>query len=371
MTAALLESGPEKPYIYNNKLYFAYNNGINGVEPWVTDGTPTGTNILLNINQTNSLNSLPGYFTEYNGLLYFNADNGVKGMELWVTDGTSGGTQLVKDIRIGAIGSSARNFIAYNNLLYFEAHDGINGVELWASNGTDTGTFMVKNINTAGSSDLIGFFKYNNQLFFSAIDGSHGREPWMSDGSGNGTQLLLDINPTGNSMPGYFNFVMVPKEFDGNLFFVADEGTNGYELWFTDGTANGTLIIEPSLVIGVSPLNFFNQFELSGGAMYFDANYDGTGEDLYRVVPGSSGIANQTITAGNVLVFPCPAANQFTIELPGNTEKVDVTISDITGKIIYKTATINSEKIEVNTTDFAEGVYLVQVQTENFTETKK
>ena len=30
--------------------------------------------------------------------MYFAADDGVNGEELWVTDGTGGGTQLVKDI---------------------------------------------------------------------------------------------------------------------------------------------------------------------------------------------------------------------------------------------------------------------------------
>jgi ELWxxDGT repeat protein len=210
--------------------------------------------------------------------------------------------------------------------LYFEANDGINGVELWASNGTDTGTFTVKDLNTAGSSDLIGFFEFNNQLFFSAIDGSHGREPWMSDGSADGTQLLLDINPAGNSMPGYFNFVMIPKVYDGKLYFVADEGTNGYELWVTDGSATGTQIIEPSAVTGVSPLNSSNQFEISGDAMYFDANYDGTGEDLYRVVTGSSGIYYANSVTGKVEVYPNPSSGNFQIKFTSS-RNADVKIA--------------------------------------------
>ncbi|MBL0341843.1 MAG: T9SS type A sorting domain-containing protein [Bacteroidetes bacterium] len=69
--------------------------------------------------------------------------------------------------------------------------------------------------------------------------------------------------------------------------------------------------------------------------------------------------------------FPNPATDQLTISLPGNNKKVEVIISDITGKIIYKTTATATQKLEVNTTDFAEGVYLVQVHNENYIETKK
>jgi ELWxxDGT repeat protein len=35
--------------------------------------------------------------TEFNNQLYFTANNGINGGELWVSDGTSAGTTLVKD----------------------------------------------------------------------------------------------------------------------------------------------------------------------------------------------------------------------------------------------------------------------------------
>ena len=52
--------------------------------------------------------------------------------------------------------------------------------------------------------------------------------------------------------------------------------------------------------------------------------------------------------------------NSFTIDLNGNTKKSDVIITDIAGNIILKIAIIQSA--EVNTKDFATGIYLIHIQ---------
>ncbi|MEP7171525.1 MAG: T9SS type A sorting domain-containing protein, partial [Bacteroidota bacterium] len=73
----------------------------------------------------------------------------------------------------------------------------------------------------------------------------------------------------------------------------------------------------------------------------------------------------------SVQIFPNPANNHLTIALGSNNKKFDVTIWDITGKVLYKTSAISTQKIEVNTEYFAEGIYVVQIQAADFTETKK
>ncbi len=65
----------------------------------------------------------------------------------------------------------------------------------------------------------------NGTLFFSASDGSNGGELWKSDGTAAGTMLVKDINPSGNSSPASLTNV------NGELFFRADDGSNGVELW--------------------------------------------------------------------------------------------------------------------------------------------
>jgi ELWxxDGT repeat protein len=66
-------------------------------------------------------------------------------------------------------------------------------------------------------------------LFFSATDGVHGYELWMSDGTAEGTQLVADIQPgPGSSAPEQ----ITPS--GSTVYFVADDGVTGRELWRFD-----------------------------------------------------------------------------------------------------------------------------------------
>ena len=87
-------------------------------------------------------------------------------------------------------------------------------------------------------------------------------------------------------------------------------------------------------------------------------------------VTSATGIIENSF-ASSINLYPNPATNNLTIELGRNNKKVNVTITDITGKIIYATTANETNKIEVNTNEFAEGVYLVQVRSADFIATEK
>ena len=99
----------------------------------------------------------------------------------------------------------------------------------------------------------------------------------------------------------------------------------------------------------------------------------------YNSIPNQPILAGQAsvtgitenISASSISLYPNPATNHLTIELPNVKDKVEVTITDITGKIIYTTIAEETHKIEVNTQDFNEGIYFVQIQTAGFIGTKK
>jgi ELWxxDGT repeat protein len=240
---------------FNGRVYFAARTGI-GNELFVTDGTLNGTVPVADINPGPG-DSNPTGLAAYNGALYFTANDGTHGAELWKTDGTTKGTVLVDDINPGVAGSlppGGYDPTASGGALYFAADDGSHGAELWKTDGAAAGTVMVTDINpglttpaseaphspvSAGSSEPSLLTDVNGMLFFTADDGTHGTELWASDGTAAGTRLVTDLTTT---VPG--SGAANLANVNGTLFFTADDGIHGTELWKTDGTAAGTVMVK-------------------------------------------------------------------------------------------------------------------------------
>lgn len=225
---------------YNGKLIFSADDGINGQEIWISNGEENGTYLLKDINLGIDDSDIADIF-EFNGKLYFTADNGINDRELWMSDGTSAGTSLIIDLSNDYNGVVAgNNFIIFNNNFYFLSTENYVHYNLWKSDGTAAGTSMVKQIN---SSMGLTFGAVTNDYFiFSALTNNIGREIWVSDGTGAGTQLLKDI------FPGFLSGIHLQfRQFavlNNKVYFIANDGINGRELWVTDGTNSGTQMVK-------------------------------------------------------------------------------------------------------------------------------
>jgi ELWxxDGT repeat protein len=98
---------------------------------------------------------------------------------------------------------------------------------------------LVEDINSTGSSNPTGLTQVGNTLFFAADDGVHGVELWKTDGTAAGTKMVKDIRPLGKSSSPE-NLTAV-----GNtLFFTAVDGKHGRELWKSNGTKAGTVMVK-------------------------------------------------------------------------------------------------------------------------------
>jgi ELWxxDGT repeat protein len=299
-------SFPNSLVEFNDKLYFTANNGEVGNELYVTDGTATGTQLVLDIypgedSYGNVSSSYPSSLVEFDDKLYFTANNGEVGDELYVSDGTAEGTKLLVDLRSGEddygniYGSDASNLVEFNGKLYFSARDNEKGNELFVSDGTAEGTEVLvdihpgeNNYGIANGSYPSNLVEFNDKLYFSANNGENNTELYVTDGTVNGTQLVADINQGENSSGySYGSFPNNLVEFNDKLYFTANNGETGTELYVSDGTAKGTQFvadINPKLDnYGYPNGSFPYNLTVVGDELFFSADNGEIGTELFKL----------------------------------------------------------------------------------------
>ena len=278
----------------------------------------------------------PTELTSVGGIAFFTADDGVAGSELWKSDGTAAGTVLVKDIRPGSLGSIPVELTNVNGVLYFAADNGTTGANFgratarpaapsWSRTSTTApviqiphfwktstvrcsfphamactapscgratapkrGRFwLVKDIGPGLNTDgPHGLTSANGMLFFIADDGDHGSELWVSNGTAAGTAMVKDIVPGSTSgLPNDANIQLTA--IGGTVFFGAFDAANGIELWKSNGAATGTVLVK-NIASGTSSSNPAMLTNVNG-TLYFQATTAATGTELWKSDGTSSG----------------------------------------------------------------------------------
>lgn len=334
----IVDERVSEPVALNNTLYFRKFDYVAGHELWkYSEGA--GAQRIKDI-FPNLTSSYPTCITAFNNRVFFWANHPSYGYELWTSDGTEGGTYLLKDINPGTKSSAkigtteevlidyivkpVAKFTEYNGALYFIANDGVHGYELWRTDGSAAGTYLVKDIlpgagsafDTSATAPKPLFSVLNNVLYFVANDGVYGKELWRTDGTNAGTYLLKDINP-GSAGASTTEF----KVGNGLLFFDANDGTHGLELWRTDGSAGGTVMVSDIQVQtgyenGSYPRTM--AFHLDG-KLYFNAHttvYDTFCDDMYDTcviddMPSLSLYRTDGTASGTEKVFDYPIREEI------------------------------------------------------------
>lgn len=227
------------------RIFFVRYDSSEGMsELWRSDGTAAGTSVLDGFATTTYLGKGISNLKAVGSLLFFTVNTDEHGIELWCTEGKAGTTRLVRDINAGTGSSTPMNFHASGDMLYFTADDGIHGREMWTSDGTETGTRMVRDILPgtgssieAGASGLesVRIVQIGVHVCFAAKDDSHGTELWRSDGTEAGTLMVTDLHAgPPSSVPNGLTAA------NGRIYFTAYTTSTGLSLWSTDGTEAGT-----------------------------------------------------------------------------------------------------------------------------------
>ncbi|PQJ80222.1 ELWxxDGT repeat protein [Polaribacter porphyrae] len=448
-----LYSNPSNFIELNGLVYFYATSAEKGKELWKTDGTEAGTVLVKDINPNAGSGISSNYLITLNGKLYFYAYDAVNGSELWESDGTETGTVLVKDINTGAASSiRSGELYVFKSKIYFNATDSSNDYELWSSDGTEAGTslFYEANSSSSGSPDNFIEFKdglhfransssgsrmfrtdgtntfsvtdkgYNNMtvsgeylyfvstysnggelwatqsgvspyqvkdirpgsggskgsfpslltdhkgvLYFVANDGTNGTELWKSDGTNSGTVLVKNIGSGSDS--AYMTQLI---SFGDKLVFGSGESSSSQEVWVSDGTENGTKILQeinPSTEqfnSGSRPQSFF----VSNNILYFSANNGTVGNELFMLEEAALSTNNQTLSElVEVIIYPNPTLDILNIKVD-NKQIQAISIFNLLGKEVLKLKNIDKE---INISQLSKGMYILQIKTDKNTFIKK
>jgi ELWxxDGT repeat protein len=299
----------DEPYVFENELYFVANiNNYENFQLMKTDGFTVET-VLENMPTVRFyfFNGKPHYFSGggllavENGtsvfvkrnlpadisneqvpqvvgdkLIFFlrkrNAITYEFDLEVWQSDGTEIGTSKVKEISEIPSGYSSgdptydKESITIGNECFFVVNRfNETQVELWKTDGSETGTKLVKimdNSNPYSNGRPIAehMRPYKNGVVFI----SKYTDLWFSDGTENGTVKLHESFFQTNFQPKFWG------ELNGKLYFGTSSSSNS-SLWETDGTVAGTKQIKS---FSLPQFALPNQFSTYNGVLYFVANYN-------------------------------------------------------------------------------------------------
>ncbi len=334
---------------FGDKVLFRANDGVNGQELWVTDGTAEGTTLVKDIYPgTNNNSGYPQHLTVFGDQVIFSANDAVNGNEVWTTDGTAEGTTILKDIIPGTGSSYPSEFVASGDKVLFRAYDAVNGYELWTTDGTTSGTTLVKDIYPgAGGSYVSQMVTFGDKILFNARDDVSGTELWITDGTAEGTTLVKDIYPgTGSSyyydeifeMEGMSRLAVVGDK----ALFQANDGVNGQELWITDGTDEGTTLVKdiysgsnygsPSYFVTVGDKAMFRANDAVNGYELWASDGTAEGTTLVKDIrPGTDGGYPEELLAfgGKVLFRANDAVNGQELWITDGTAEGTTLVKDI------------------------------------------
>jgi ELWxxDGT repeat protein len=338
--------------VAGDTLFFVGDDGTDGPQLWASNSS--GTSMLTLTDTGDSIGSSDAFglamsnFTVLNGKLFFTADDDLHGPQLWVSDGTAAGTGALTNIDIAggeagaeAAGFGESSFTARGIDVFFVGNDGMHGSQLWATSGGAPA--MLTNDSFTEDGELFGLTitnmtAVNGKLFFVGADATHATQIWVSDGTAAGTKMLTQTNWVYPNVDGVTSNspILNVFSFNGDFYFVGDDGVHGWQLWVTNGTAAGTVMLTANDLAGggFSPFSF-SEFTVADGKLDFAANDSIHGTQLWATDGTTVGTAMVTNVSGFTtagIQDVTPAAPEVHANLDGHALS-DILIENTVGAV--------------------------------------
>jgi hypothetical protein len=209
-------------------IYFFCASATAGkVELWRSDGTYDGCELVTTID-----GSLTGDSLTAGPRLFFTTNRG-----LMCTDGTAAGTTLAVDV------SNAHPAVAFGDqMLYFNL-DGSQNVRVGITDGTLTSIRLLKILTHGVQTPYISSFTYLEGKAYFMATGYPSARLWETDGTPEGTRMSSEALVLNQNIPQQL------QTLGARLYFPADDGTHGPELWALNADTVNRLTINELRVI--------------------------------------------------------------------------------------------------------------------------
>ncbi len=243
-------------------------------ELWKSDGTPEGTTLVKDFNTGIGHGGWVEELTAFDGNLFFVVDGFV-----WKSNGTAAGT--VKVASAGAYQLSyAESLEVAGDKLFFAARRD-NQDDIWVINGESSPAVPVQIPTNLSIYERDQLTAVGNSVYYrDGLGGSHGL--WRTDGTTEGTNFVVALEEDGQPL-----YIDQMTAFGDELFFATsmNNSIDGPDLWRANGTPEGTsrwrtFIVAPMFYFSIRGLGI--ELGVAGGNLYFTANGGGTGLELWR-----------------------------------------------------------------------------------------
>ncbi|HEX8549819.1 MAG TPA: T9SS type A sorting domain-containing protein [Cytophagaceae bacterium] len=332
--------------LVGNQLIFVSNGSL-----WKSDGTPDGTELIKDLGPISLLTEI----VENNGLLYIGGRNeNSYDYELWQVNVTSKAAKLIKSIKYRLLWDSKLVFSA--GKLFFVLYGEGAGAQLWSVWDDLENAGLLLDIPLL-ESPIRNILDLNGTLYYSKSGENNTTELWKTQGMVSNSSLV--------------------KTFDDNISdFISANGyiyfkgfsPNGYELWKSDGTPNGTLELY-DINTGAESSNP-NNFYRVNDILYFIGDNGQNGAELMALDLSKevNGVSDKIIN-NSIRLYPNPTAGQIVIHLD-HSENTRLTFEDLTG-ITRLTIDAASGERMIDLSGLPKGVYVLKLQNSNGTIIKK
>ena len=329
--------------VYQNKLFFTVPTSATSDQLWISDGTSSGTQLLKDINPGRESKACGFY--GYNGKLYFSAESRPNKpnqdfFDLWVTDGTENGTFMLQDLYPRC--NFPLEFFRNSQKLFFYAN----------SYYADRAIWSIDNMIVDSLAKMPYHYRppllFNNKFFFTRVAGSNEDKIYTFDGTVAGFQQFITYGVCGMAWP--------MTVFNNKLHFCARSAPlNGCDLWISDGTSAGSYVLKFPNQVQAFPVHFAKSFCEFNNGLYFAANYDGKGPELWRL--DHFGTTIDEVEQSRVNILPNPASDKIDLTLPAGG---NVVITDIEGRTLISLLTDSRSTIDIS--KLQPGMYLLRFE---------